>query len=86
MPPRGPVDLRLEPRASARLPLGEIRAAASAPPGTLSGAAGHPSGHADGHADGHAIIALTYGRRPSRRRARYIHSFAWWQRDPAADR
>lgn len=74
----GPVDLRLELRASARLLLGEIRAAASAPPG----AAGHPSGHADGH----GVIALTYGRRPSRGRVRYIHSFAWWQRDPAADR
>lgn len=70
----GPVDLRLELRASARLLVGEIRAAAS-------GAADRPSDHADGR----GIIALTYGRRRSRRRVRYIHSFAWWQRDPAAD-
>jgi hypothetical protein len=82
----GPVDLRLELRASARLLLGEVRAAASAPPRTPSGAAGHPPDQADGHADGHGIIALTYGRRPSRRRVRYVHSFAWWQRGPAADR
>ncbi|MFB4299690.1 hypothetical protein [Actinomadura sp. NTSP31] len=78
---RGPIDLRLELRASARLLLGEIRAAATAPPGAQSGAAGRPPGHADGR----GIIALTYGRRPSRERVRYIHSFAWWQRDPAAD-
>ncbi|WP_067792625.1 hypothetical protein [Actinomadura formosensis] len=74
---RGPVDLRLELRASARLLLGEIRDAAPAP----SGAAGRPSDHADGH----GIIALTYGRRPSRKRVRYIHSFAWWQQDAIAD-
>ncbi|MEU9016956.1 hypothetical protein [Actinomadura sp. NPDC048394] len=78
---RGPVDLRLELHASARLLLGEIRAAASAPPGTPSGTADRPSGHASGH----GIIALTYGRRPSRKRVRYIHSFAWWQQDPVAD-
>ncbi|MDL4815261.1 hypothetical protein [Actinomadura opuntiae] len=75
---RGPVDLRLELRASARLLLGEIRDAAPAP----SGAADRPSGHADGH----GIFALTYGRRPSRKRVRYIHSFAWWQQDPVTDR
>ncbi|MEW2357522.1 hypothetical protein [Spirillospora sp. NPDC029432] len=75
---RGPVDLRLELRPPARLLLGEIRDAAPA----SSGPAARPSGQASAR----GIIALTYGRRSSRERAQYIHSFAWWQQDAIAGR
>ncbi|MBT2211703.1 hypothetical protein [Actinomadura sp. NEAU-AAG7] len=67
----GPIELRLELRASARLLLTEVRDAAPSLPG--SGERGAPGG------DGHGIIALTYGRRPARDGIRYIHSFTWWQ-------
>src|SRR5690606_39140948 len=67
---RCPIDLRLELRASARLLLGEIRNAA--PPSDLGL-----------RAPLHGLVALTYGRRPMRNGVRYIHSFAWWQPEPA---
>ncbi len=68
---RGQVELRLELRASARLLLGEVRNAAPSRPGSGDRAV------SDG--DGHGIIALTYGRRPTRDGIGYIHSFTWWQ-------
>jgi len=64
---RGPIDLRLELRESARLLLGEIRNASAVP------------SEFGQRALGHGIVALTYGRRPLRDGSRYIHSFAWWQ-------
>ncbi|XRQ06604.1 hypothetical protein ACN3XK_60395 [Actinomadura welshii] len=63
---RGPIDLRLELRESARLLLGEIRNAAPEPAQ---------------EAPGRGIVALTYGRRPARNGVRYIHSFTWWHQD-----
>ena len=74
---RGPIDLRLELRESARLLLGEIRNASAVP------------SEFGQRALGHGIVALTYGRRPLRDGSRYIHSFAWWQParpPPTADR
>ncbi|TDB99277.1 hypothetical protein [Actinomadura sp. 7K534] len=65
---RGPIDLRLELRASARLLLGEIHNAAPEPVP---------------EAPGRGIVALTYGRRPARDGTRYIHSFTWWHQDAA---
>ncbi|TDC70959.1 hypothetical protein E1200_03655 [Actinomadura sp. GC306] len=64
--PRGPIDLRLELRASARLLLGEIHHAAPDPAP---------------ESPGRGIVALTYGRRPARDGVRYVHSFTWWHQD-----
>ncbi|GAA2636998.1 hypothetical protein SMC26_15820 [Actinomadura fulvescens] len=62
---RGPFDLRLELRQSARLLLGEIRRRSPAPPDS-------------GGESGHGIVAVTYGKRTTRDGARwYTHAFSW---------
>lgn len=68
----GPIQLRLELRASARLLLGEVH---HLPPDP----AGRGYQARDG-AVGRGLVALTYGRR-SRNGIRYVHSFMWWQQD-----
>ncbi|WP_412520923.1 hypothetical protein K8Z49_23335 [Actinomadura madurae] len=75
---RGPIDLRLEFRASARLLLSEIHSLSSGP-----AERGHQGCDDTG---GSGVVALTYGQRGSRNGIRYIHSFTWWRPDsvPAA--
>lgn len=74
---RGPLNLRLELRQSARLLLGEIRRTTPAPP--------EPDGHSpSGHSDP-SIIAVTYGQRPTRDGTTwYTHAFTWSQPESTA--